>query len=318
MFFDLPLDQLRTYRSESVEPADFDAFWSRTVAEARALTSPPTVIPYDAGLASVDVFDVRFAGFNGEPIAAWLTVPKGPSPRTTVVQYHGYSGSRGFPFDNLMWSSAGYAHLSMDSRGQGWALNDLGVTPDVATVTPGPLGLMTRGIASPDGYYYRRLFTDAVLAIDFVRGYEPLSGSQIVVAGGSQGGGITIAVAGLVDGLAGALPDVPFLCDYRRAVAITDGYPYREIADYCQAYRDQVDQVFTTLSYFDGTSFAARATVPTLFSVALMDQVCPPSTVFGAYNVWQGRKDIGVYEFNGHEGGGPYHRRRQLAFVHDL
>ena len=95
MFFDLPLDQLRTRRSESPEPADFDAFWSRTLAESRALTSPPTITAYDSGLASVDVFDVRFAGFNGEPIAAWLTVPKGAPPRTTVVQYHGYSGSRG-------------------------------------------------------------------------------------------------------------------------------------------------------------------------------------------------------------------------------
>jgi cephalosporin-C deacetylase len=318
VFFDLPLDQLRTYRSESVEAADFDAFWSRTIAESRALTSPPTVIPYDAGLASVDVFDVRFAGFNGEAIAAWLTVPKGAPPRTTVVQYHGYSGSRGFPFDNLMWSAAGYAHLSMDSRGQGWALNDGGVTADVATVTPGPPGLMTRGIGSPDTYYYRRLFTDAALAVDFVRGYEPLRSSQVLIAGGSQGGGISIAVAGLVDGLVAALPDVPFLCDYRRAVEVTDCYPYREIADYCQAYRDQVDQVFETLSYFDGTAFAARATASTLFSVALMDQVCPPSTVFAAYNAWAGPKDIAVYEFNGHEGGGPYHRRRQLSFVAGL
>ncbi|NUR66372.1 MAG: hypothetical protein HOQ47_11470, partial [Streptomyces sp.] len=26
--FDLPLDELRTYRSTSPEPEDFDAFWS--------------------------------------------------------------------------------------------------------------------------------------------------------------------------------------------------------------------------------------------------------------------------------------------------
>ena len=138
----------------------------------------------------------------------------------------------------------------------------------------------------PADYYYRRLFTDAVLAVDFVRGVraaarQPDRGRTAAARAAAS----RIAVAGLVDGLAGVLPDVPFLCDYRRAVAITDAYPYREISDYCQAYRDQVDQVFATLAYFDGTSFAARATAPTLFSVALMDQVCPPSTVFAAYNV---------------------------------
>lgn len=319
MFFDLPLDQLRTWRSTSVEPPDFDAFWASTLAESRALTSPPQVTRFDAGLATVDVLDVRFAGFNGEPIAAWLMVPKGLPPTVTVVEYLGYSGGRSLPTEHLLWPSAGHALLVVDSRGQGWAVdNNAGATPDIATIPPHRPGLMTRGIDAPANYYYRRLMTDAALAVDFVRGYEPLAGTKIVVHGVSQGGGLTLAVAGLVEGLAAALPDVPFLCDYRRAVAITDSYPYREIADYCQAYRDDVGHVFDTLAYFDGTSFAARAGAPALFSVALMDSICPPSTVFAAYNAWAGVKDIAVYEFNGHEGGGPYQRRRQLEFLQDL
>jgi cephalosporin-C deacetylase len=319
VFFDLPLDQLRTVRPRSVEPPDFDAFWASTLAGSRAQASPATVTPYDAGLRTVDVFDVRFAGFGGQPIAAWLILPRGIQPEVTLVQYLGYSLGRSFPTDHLVWAAAGHAVLVVDSRGQGWAVNEnSGATADVGTIPPQRPGLMTRGIDSPDNYYYRRLFTDAALAVDFVRGYEPLRGTKVVVHGGSQGGGISLAVAGLVDGLAGAMPDVPFLCDYRRAVEITDDYPYREIADYCQAYRNSVDQVFATLAYFDGTSFAARATAPTLFSVALMDPVCPPSTVFAAYNVYAGSKEIEVYEFNGHEGGGPYHRRRQLGFLDAL
>ena len=43
------------------------------------------------------------------------------------------------------------------------------------------------------------------------------------------------------------MSDVPFLCDYRRAVEITDAYPYREISDYLQGFRDRVDQTFATL-----------------------------------------------------------------------
>ena len=46
-----------------------------------------------------------------------------------------------------------------------------------------------------------------------------------------------------------------------------------------------------------------------------MDETCPPSTVFAAYNAYAAGKDIAVYEFNGHEGGGPYHRRRQLSLL---
>ena len=35
MLFDLPLDQLQTYKPDRSEPADFDAFWAATLADAR-------------------------------------------------------------------------------------------------------------------------------------------------------------------------------------------------------------------------------------------------------------------------------------------
>jgi cephalosporin-C deacetylase len=319
MFFDLPLDQLRTVTPRGTAPEDFVAFWDQTLAESRAASRPATVTPVDVGLPLVDTYDVRFPGFNGEPIAAWLMVPRGVTPTVTVVQYQGYSLGRSFPVENTTWCAAGHALLLVDSRGQGWNVgNGGGATPDVATLPPQVPGLMTRGIDSPGNYYYRRLFTDAALAVDFVRGHELLRDTRVVAYGGSQGGGITLAVSGLVEGLAGIMPDVPFLCDYRRAVEITDAYPYREISDYLQGFRDQVERVFATLAYFDASTFAARASAPALFSVALMDEVCPPSTVFAAYNSYAGDKDIAVYEFNGHEGGGAYHRQRQLGFLDAL
>lgn len=58
------------------------------------------------------------------------------------------------------------------------------------------------------------------------------------------------------------------------------------------------------LSYFDGVGFAARATAPAWFSAGLMDGIVPPSTVFGAYHAYKGPKQIGVWEYNGHDAGG--------------
>jgi cephalosporin-C deacetylase len=97
-----------------------------------------------------------------------------------------------------------------------------------------------------------------------------------------------------------------------------DTYPYREIAEYCHVHRDKVDTVFNTLSYFDGLNFATRATAKTLFSVALMDQICPPSTVYAAYNYWTGEKDIKVYPYNGHEGGGSYQAVEKVRFMQGI
>jgi cephalosporin-C deacetylase len=78
------------------------------------------------------------------------------------------------------------------------------------------------------------------------------------------------------------------------------------------------DTAFTTLSYFDGVNFAKRASAPALFSVALMDQVCPPSTVYAAYHAYRGVKDIVVYPFNDHEGGLSHQRLAQINWLNDL
>jgi cephalosporin-C deacetylase len=111
---------------------------------------------------------------------------------------------------------------------------------------------------------------------------------------------------------------VPFLCHYRRATQITDNDPYAEIVRYCKIHCDQVDQVFRTLSYFDGVNFATRARAPAFFSTSLMDNTCPPSTVFAAYNYYGGQKQIKVYEFNQHDGGGIHQVVANLKFLSTL
>ena len=90
---------------------------------------------------------------------------------------------------------------------------------------------MTKGILDPATYYYRRVFTDAARAIDAARTFDLIDADRIVVTGRSQGGGMAIAAAGLVDGLAGAMPDVPFLCNFERAVGKTNADPYQRAGD---------------------------------------------------------------------------------------
>jgi len=321
-FFDKPLSELKTYLPEREEPQDFDAFWERTLADARGHALDPIFTPVDYGLRTVDTFDVTFSGYGGQRVKGWLLLPRQREEKLpVVVEYIGYGGGRGFPIDWLTWSSAGYAHLIMDTRGQGsaWSRGD---TPDPEAEGGNPQfpGFMTRGVLAPETYYYRRVFTDAVRAVETALAHPAIDPDRVAVTGGSQGGGITLAVAGLAPALLdnavdAAMPDVPFLCHYRRATEITDSHPYQEIVRFCKIHRDQVETVFRTLSYFDGVNFAARACARTLFSVALMDDICPPSTVFAAYNHYRGPKDIRVYSYNQHEGGQSFQRLEQLQFL---
>ena len=276
------------------------------------------VSPVVTGLRTIDVYDVTFCGFGGQDIRAWLRVPASSSSKLpAVVQYVGYGGGRGHALENLLWASAGYAHLQMDTRGQGsgWSTGD---TPDVASVMPPQIpGVMTRGIESPETYYYRRLITDAVRAVDAARALPQMDPDRIAVLGGSQGGGLALAVAGLRDDLRAVVAFVPFLCDFPRAVRITDNLPYREIADYLKTHRVRVEQVMHTLSYVDGVNFARTATAPALFSAALMDPTCPPSTVYGAFQEYAGPHRMLLWEFNGHEGGGILDEAAALDFIQE-
>lgn len=323
--FDLALPELERYSPNVREPQHFDDFWAQTLDQARAVKTD--VMLADAGwkLPQVAIRDVIFPGFDGHPIRGWYARPRGASkPLPCVVEIAGYGGGRGHALERTFWASAGYAHFFMDTRGQGSNWGNGGETADPVGTGPSAQGFMTRGIEDPAKYYYRRVFTDAVRAVDAARSLPGVDSSRVVFSGASQGGGVALAVAGLTDGLAGVMADVPFLCHFERAVGITDANPYGELVTYLSVQRGDRDRVFDTLSYFDGVNHAKRATAPLLSSVALRDQVCPPSTGYAAFN-WYGaraktppKKHMDVWHDNGHEGGDAHQLARQLAFVRQV
>ncbi|MGH1523819.1 acetylxylan esterase [Leifsonia sp. L25] len=313
---DLTLPELIDFRPEVEEPTDFDAFWEATIAESRAAGGEPVLAPANTPVTQLIVEDLTFPGFGGEPVRAWVSRPlhaDGPLP--AVVQYQGYGGGRGLAGENVDWALAGYVHVFMDTRGQGSGWGTGGATADPHGSGPATPGFMTRGIHDPREHYYRRVFADAVRAVDAARALPFVDPARIAVTGGSQGGGIALAAGALAD-VQAVLPDVAFLCAYRRGAEVAAGGPFQELTTYLAVHRDQVDAAFHTLSYLDGVNFARRIQAPALFSVALMDTVVPPSTTFAAYNHLAAEdRTIEVYPFNDHEGGQAAHWQKQAAWL---
>ncbi len=316
--FDLPLDQLRGYQSDQQPPDDFDAFWEATLAEARAAARPAEFVRgSDPLFRTVAVHDVTFSGFAGDAIRGWLITPAdAPGPLPCVVQFVGYGGGRSTPLDHLHVATAGLAHFIMDTRGQGagWSAGSTG-DPHPAN-GPSVPGFLTRGIEDPRRYYYRRLITDAVCAVTAAGSHAAVDAERIAVSGASQGGGLALAAAGLCgDAVRALICDVPFLCNYRRALELTDAEPYAELSRYLAVHRGSEARVLETLRYFDGLHFAPKVTAPSLLSVGLCDLICPPSTVFSVCNRIPAPRRIEVYRYNGHEGGGVTQRELGLRFA---
>ena len=318
--FDYPLEALRGYRPSVREENDFDDFWAQTLEESRALVTAPRVEKVDTRLKLIETHDLTFSGFGGQDIKGWVHRPAGQEgPQPTVIEYLGYTGGRMLPWQAHTNAEAGYTHIIMDTRGQGWR-GGVSDTPDLSedagrSTVP---GMMTKGIRDPQSYYYRRLYTDAALVVDAARQLPWVDPDKIALVGKSQGGGLAIAAAGLSENIAAVSADVPFLNHFERALQVTDADPYGEIVRYLAKYRDREEETMKTLSYFDGVNMARRSTAPALFATGLRDQVCPPSTVFASYNAWgSSEKQIAVYPYNAHEGGDEHHMLRKLDFLRE-
>lgn len=323
---DLPLDQLRAYQPDVREPADFEAFWRETIAEARSAAADSgataTLRPADTPVTELVVEDLSFPGFGAEPIHAWVTRPRRPEGTRlpTVVEFNGYNGGRGLPTEHTAWALAGFAHVFMDTRGQGSGWGTGGDTPDPHGSGAQVAGWMTSGIADPRDHYYRRVYTDALRLLDAVETFDFVDPDRIATTGGSQGGGIAIAGTALREMHGGSviatLPDVAFLCDWENGAAVALSDPYQELVRYLSVHRDHAEMVWTTVGYLDGVNFAKRLSAPALFSVALMDEIVPPRTTFAAYNALASTdKTIEVFPYNGHEGGAGHHWLTQVAYL---
>ncbi|WP_328751166.1 acetylxylan esterase [Streptomyces sp. NBC_00285] len=320
--FDLPPRELERYRPDVQEPPDFDEFWRDTLKEAAQGDPLASVRPVESGLRLTQTWDVTFRGFAADSVRAWYSRPAGVrEPLPAVVEYAGYGRGRGLPHERLTWVNAGYAHLLMDNRGQGDQYGNGGATPDPHASAPGGPGPAARGLLDRRDYHYRRLITDAVRAVAAVRALPGVDGERVAAVGNSQGGGLALAVAGLVPDLAAVLVTAPFLCGIRRALDLTDASPYGEITAYLTVHRGAEEAAYRTLSYVEGVSFARRAVAPAHFGVGLRDTVCPPSGAYAAFNRYgelagvDPRKEIHAYPYNGHEGGDAVQVRRQLDWL---
>lgn len=150
--------------------------------------------PYGA----VEIYDVSLAGFGGDPIQAWLTWAQvGDEPQPAVVEFVGYGGGRDLPGTYLHWADTSTCSSTSEA---GLRLGGGGTTSDPQGT--GPKRRRVHGaVEHPESYYYRRVFTDAVRAVQVVRTISRVDRAKVSVARISQGGGISLAVAGLVNDL---------------------------------------------------------------------------------------------------------------------
>ncbi|HVT88913.1 MAG TPA: acetylxylan esterase [Tepidisphaeraceae bacterium] len=293
---DMPLEQMRQYKPTMYREADFDSFWQTTISEALAQPINAELIPYVLPAKNLQCYAVRFDGFQGGRIAGWYVRPTSRGRFPGLCMYHGYSGRGTRPLDMLHIASQGICVLSMDCRGQNGQSQDVSVTEEGHYT-----GWMTKGIRDPMKFYFRYVYADAVRALELLARREEVDDARLAVTGASQGGALTLAVAALSNRPILAMADIPFLCDFRRAIQISPVTPYLEISSFLKSFPHLHEKAIRTLSYCDNLNLAPRIRCRTVIGNSLWDECCPPSTVFAVYNHLSCEKQMEIYPFHKHE-----------------
>lgn len=299
---DKPLAELRTYTGRNPQPADFDSFWDKGIAEMKALGTKAELVPAKFTAAVADCFDLYFTGVGGSRVHAKYLRPKNaPKPHPAICFFHGYSGSGGDWFDKLAWVAQGYAIAALDCRGQGGSSQDLGGTTGNTLK-----GHIIRGLDdAPEKLLFRQIFLDTAQLAGIVMNLPEVDPNRVGATGGSQGGGLTLACAALEPRIQRAAPVFPFLCDYQRVWEMDFSVgAYEELRTYFRLFDPKHEReaaIFTKLGYIDCQHLAPRIRAEVLLLVGLMDTICPPSTQFAAYNKITAKKDLIVYPDFGHE-----------------
>jgi cephalosporin-C deacetylase len=130
--------------------------------------------------------------------------------------------------------------------------------------------------------------------------------TRVGATGGSQGGALTVACASLEPRISRAAPVFPFLSDYRRVWEMDRAKnAYAELQEYFRHFdprHENENKIFEKLGYVDIQNLSPRICSEVLWSIGLMDEICPPSSQFAAYNKITAKKSMVIYPDFGHEG----------------
>jgi len=289
------------------EPADFDSFWAAGKKDLAA-------VPVDARLTPVEkystrataVYKINLANVGNTRVWGWLAVPtkEGPLPAVLVVPGAGVYAQG--PAMNFARTGALTLNISV---------HDMDVDlpqADYDAAQAGPLkSYSQQGKTDREKFYYHRVVLGCIRALDYLTSRPEWDKKHLAVAGSSQGGALSLITAGVDPRVTALSANVPAMCDHTGyTIGRVSGWP--QLGEWGRAA--ELDAVTRTSAYYDAVNFARKFKGPALVGVGFVDRTCPPTTVYAAYNVLSGPKEIINSPTMGHSTD-PRFTKRQEEFL---
>ena len=297
-------------------PADFISFWDKAKARLAAIplnarNETPMVTfdririnAYNVSSAclpadydpdghkteEVESCKISFAGPDGGRVYAWLAKPKGPGPFPAMLVLPG----AGFAARPRPLEHARHGYLAIDIQIHGQDV-------DLPRYQPLPGYYEEFRFEPVEAYYYYNVHLRVMQAVHYLVSRADVDARRIVAVGGSQGGRLSLVIAGLEGRIAAAVSGIAHSSNYPHLhwVARCNGLdkPWDKASDPKLAGRIKSDGMDMPgkppaltdadgrcLAYYDPMNFAQDIRCPLLMNAGLTDPVSPPSSVWAAYN----------------------------------
>ena len=280
----------------TVMPKDFEAFWQKSIAEARKTELDPTkrLLP-ERCTKDVNVYEVSFQNERwGSRTYGILCVPVREGKYPALLRVPG-AGVRPYGGD-VYTASQGVITLEIGIHG-------VPVTMEQKVYDNLNIGALNcyweYNMDSREKHYYHHVIMGCIRALDYIEQYTPWNGKGLGVTGSSQGGFLTLATAGLDKRITCYAPVHAALCDHTNSLkGEACGWPHYF---YWSKGKGQEKQIETS-RYYDGVNFARLINDQQKgwFSFGYNDDVVPPTTAWSTYNIVTGPKEIKPYQATWH------------------
>lgn len=289
------------FAPEKIEPTttlpdDFKLFWEKAIREARDIPLDPVVrfLPEES-TSSYNMYHVRLQHHKkGAYLYGKLCLPVKPGKYPAVLRVPGAGVKKNAP--ETVLAEMGLITFSIGIHGIPQTLEPE-VYKDLHESALSNYAFYH--LDNKDTYYYRRVYTGCLRALDFLCTLPMYDGENMGVIGGSQGGALAMVTAGLDARVKALVAFYPALCDltgylYDRA----GGWPHM-FADPWKEQHVKPDKIETS-RYYDVVNFARFIQAPGFYSWGYNDPTCPPTSYYAAYNVIQAPRKLFVVHEAGH------------------
>jgi cephalosporin-C deacetylase-like acetyl esterase len=258
------------------EPADFDAFWENQIQLARDIPLDPqiTLLSTEEGFTN---YRISVANLDGRRTYGYISVPNDGDNFPAFITLP--------PFGDGAGQVAPTDFLTERCNAITISLSIHNAEPDESD----PNAYAPNNSSNRETYYYRYGILGTIRIIDYLFEREDFDGENLGLTGVSQGGGLSLIVAGLDERVKLLAISNPALCHHA-------GYEYGREAGFPDYLKQSADsesdahyaQTLEASAYYDAAFFAKRYNGPTLVNISYLDEVTPAETSFAAINNLRG------------------------------